>query len=144
MNGTEITQFISTQCDLVPFFQDILDFSNSNCVKHNKFSIALKDQCHWVLISEFECFEYFNSLGGKYEEVRQTFPKRKVIFNHNPVQSNTSQTCGLFTLYFAAIRIHNMDMCMPELLETFFSTDLKKNDNIVLDFYNSGKFHERE
>lgn len=142
MKGQEIRQFISDQCDMLPFFQGLLDFSKLKRVKHDKFAIAIKDKCHWVLLSDFDDFEYFNSLGVKKEEAKQAFPNRKVVFNKNAVQSNTSENCGPFTLYYATIRIHNLDMSMAELLDTFFTTNLEKNDQIVLDFYNSGKFHE--
>ena len=53
---------------------------------------------------------------------------KELIYNESQFQNNDSNTCGLFVLYFAILRMHNLDLNFEEILEEIFDKDLLKNE----------------
>lgn len=94
---------------------------------------------HWFAIIKVSPFnyEYFDSLGVTNEKLQNLnalhiFPLHSSVkFNETAVQSKTSDTCGLFVLYFLIQRMHNFDLSFNELLDEIFDIDCEKNENTV-------------
>lgn len=142
MNGGKIRSFIENEPDLKQCFQGLHNFDKLPKLKNNSFVIAFKDGGHWIVYSKMEELELFNSLGSKAREIEKVLPFEKIVFNKSRVQSDESELCGLFSLYYVTARINNMDMDFCDFLEHFFSTNLEENDTIVTNFYNTGDFKE--
>lgn len=138
MKGGEILDFIYKEKDLKLCFEGLYKYARLPRLKRNTFVIAYKDNSHWVVYCKFEELELFNSLGSSKREVERALPGQKVVFNKSRVQAENSSLCGQFCLFYCAIRIHNIDVHMEELLNLFFSANLQQNDDIVKRFYSSG------
>jgi len=105
---------------------------------------------HWYIVYRhtIKIIECFDSLGVNPEK-RQFLAKKfnigsvtKIKCNVTPVQSQDSENCGLFCLYFIHNRLFNKDLGYSELLnEIFYSPN--DNDAMVKDFckeyYNSNQ-----
>jgi hypothetical protein len=59
---------------------------------------------------------------------------KELIYNESQFQNIDSNTCGLFVLYFAIQRMHNLDLNFEEILEEIFDKDLLKNEQTVKTF----------
>lgn len=99
---------------------------------------------HWfcLLRSSLRKYEIFDSLG--FTESKQLvfkafakFRSGSFIYNINQFQLDTSDTCGLFVLYFIVHRLHNFDISFEDLLQEIFSNSLSLNETFVDDFNTS-------
>lgn len=99
---------------------------------------------HWLIIlrKSNSVLEIFNSLGtSSLDFFRPYFNFQRefqINFNKECFQSDTSNKCGYFCIYFIVFRILNYDMDFQDVLEDIFYTrDLIKNDEIVSQFSNN-------
>jgi hypothetical protein len=61
---------------------------------------------------------------------------KEIKFNETRFQSNETNTCGLFTIYFIIERMHNLDLTFEELLEEIFEDSTFANEETVSRFCN--------
>ena len=60
---------------------------------------------------------------------------KEIEFNETQFQSDFSDTCGLFTIYFIIERMFNLDLSFEELLFEIFDTEnLDENEMKVKEF----------
>ena len=116
-------------------------------IKKDKFKICNTDVSsgegkHWYCVLKLEnnVLECFDSLGITREKklflannFRQRYIK-KIKFNVTQVQSSTSDTCGLFVLYFIVQRFHNKDENFTDLVNEIFVESHSQNEKVVLEF----------
>ena len=116
-------------------------------IKKDKFIICNTDVSsgegkHWYCVLKLEnnVLECFDSLGITREKklflennFRQRYIK-KIKFNVTQVQSSTSDTCGLFVLYFIIQRFHNKDENFTDLVNEIFVESHSQNEKVVLEF----------
>jgi hypothetical protein len=96
---------------------------------------------HWFCILKINpnCVELFDSLGvdNKKEEFyrhKLPFKENFLTFNVTQFQSNESQNCGFFCVYFLFQRFHNLDLDFDEILEECFGRNYDLNDEKVVEF----------
>jgi hypothetical protein len=54
--------------------------------------------------------------------------------NETAFQSDNSESCGLFVLYFLFERVHNFDLTFKVLLEDIFEENTSLNELKVIEF----------
>ena len=89
-----------------------------------------------------ETIECFDSLGVN-DEKKQTLKSsckfkgiKEMIFNETQFQSDVSDTCGLFSIYFIVERMFNLDLSFEEILSDIFDPENHlENENKVKEFY---------
>lgn len=88
-------------------------------------------------------FELFDSLGVTGDEVKARIgPVGRCHFNESAVQSPGSKSCGIFSLYFAFVRLANLDLDFNEVINAYFTSDPEKNERIVSCFWKTGDIHD--
>ncbi len=87
--------------------------------------------------SDKSTLEYFDSLGVTETKINilKSFCKLKSVtkinYNETSFQKDTSQSCGLFALYFIFKRMFNLDLTFEEILDDIFETDNNLNEHNV-------------
>jgi len=116
-------------------------------IKTNHFAIVNTDVSsgngvHWFCIFRYSTstLEVFDSLGIDNEKkgLLHSFNYgnlREVEFNATQFQSNDSDSCGKFVLYFLINRLHNLDHSFKDLLNEIFEPNLEENEKKVEKFY---------
>ena len=96
---------------------------------------------HWLCFirSHKNYIELFDSLGINSEKnllIKNycKFNVKEIVFNESQFQESTTNSCGLYVLYFAIERMHNLDMSFEEILEEIFESNLKDNEQKVKQF----------
>ena len=102
------------------------------------FSVSSSSGKHWFAIfceSKNE-IQVFDSLGVSQSFIEHNFSNlaERAIGNETAVQPLNSKLCGEFTLFFLLHRYLSIDLTFDELMNAVFSTDLQKNEAIVLEF----------
>lgn len=95
---------------------------------------------HWLVLfrSNKDSIEIFNSLG--YNNILKLRPylkfnfKATLYYNNTPVQRSTTSSCGLYCIYFAILRLLNLDQSFEEIMEEIFTSELETNENKVSKF----------
>lgn len=93
---------------------------------------------HWLAVFSLDNvnYEVFDSYGNDvtlYNKHFRLFSKLKLIENCVEYQSNGSDVCGQFTLYFINRRLAGKPYC--KIVEMFKVNDKNYNDNLVNRFY---------
>lgn len=97
---------------------------------------------HWFIVyrsskSVIECFDSLGITIEKQNVLKDNFQYpgiKKLKFNYTQVQSNETNTCGQFCIFFIYQRLFNADLPFDELLNTIFSDDVSKNESEVETF----------
>jgi hypothetical protein len=95
---------------------------------------------HWIVLfrSHSRSLELFNSLGFSTTNEIKPYLKfdfnTELSYNHTPVQTSTSSSCGLYCIYFAIHRLLDLDLPFEEFLEEIFSTNKMENESKVARF----------
>ena len=152
MQGNEILESL----ELFPLFKkhfrglfsiDILPTS----LGYRKFLICNTDKESGHGIHWFACFqtqknviEIFDSLG--VDQSKKTlllnfckFSQKELVFNTTAFQDISSSSCGQFVIYFCVERLFNLDLSFEDFLELIFEENVKKNEDVVLEFFNELK-----
>ena len=100
---------------------------------------------HWYCFVKVERnkLECFDSLG--INEDKKTYLQSnlkihgisKIDFNVTPVQSPSSDSCGLFVLYYLIQRFYNKDIDFDDLLNHIFEESTTENEKLVEEFCRS-------
>lgn len=98
---------------------------------------------HWLCFvrpskKTVECFDSLSINPEKYQLLRKYchFKNVKEIkFNQTQFQPSSSQSCGLYALYFAINRMHNLDLSFKTFLNDFFKCDHEANERKVTKFF---------
>ncbi len=121
--------------DTLPKLLKKRTFLICNTAEHNKQGE------HWFCICRTDSqIEVFDSLGinSNKRDLLLRFCKFKntngLIVNETQFQSSLTSTCGLFVIYFAIQRFHNLDMGFNTLLYEIFTKNLSNNEDIVKTF----------
>lgn len=148
MQGFEITEYFENLPYLKKHFLGVFSINTlPKRFKKNSFLICNTDTSngvgkHWICFSKTSsnCIECFDSLGinelkknllNTYCDFKNVL---KIEFNETQFQDNNSSTCGLFAIYFAIQRFHNLELEFDELLEEIFDVKTEKNEVIVKTF----------
>jgi len=118
-------------------------------IKTSHFIVANTDLSsnvgkHWYIIYRYSSsiLEVFDSLGidsdkkNFLESNLKLSGVKKVIYNTTQFQTNQSDTCGKFVIYFIINRLFNLDHSFKNLLEEIFSPNQDQNEFNVRTFYN--------
>jgi hypothetical protein len=97
---------------------------------------------HWLCCyREAKSLICFDSMGINDEKkmLLKKYCKIKGIneihFNETQFQSNSSQTCGHFTIFFLIQKSYNKDLTFKDLLEEIFDKNPIANETIVIKFF---------
>jgi len=117
-------------------------------IKQNHFAIVNTDVSsgsglHWFCVFRYSStiLEVFDSLGiddVKKNVLQKSFQIRgihEIEFNLTQFQSNDSDSCGKFVLYFIVNRLHNLDHSFKDILNEIFEPNLSENEKKVEKFY---------
>jgi hypothetical protein len=135
-----VYQLFDTVCsiDKIPFNLHVKHFVICNLSPSNQ------PGSHWIVIirSEENILEIFNSLGcSTLDDLKpylRNFSDKMVLeFNSDQFQPNTSKNCGYFCIFFIIHRVLNYDLSFATILEDYFSPNIAKNDQIVLNYCNN-------
>lgn len=144
MFGYEIAAFLSKYKSIYSKLDGICSINNlPRRLKKHSFLIVNQNKSHWILLyrARSRVYELFDPLG----EITGAYIKRNIpytgfwTFNTSPVQSLDSTTCGFFNIYLICHRLFNLDLSYYEILNTFFSSNVKKNERRVRKFVNKAK-----
>ncbi len=105
---------------------------------------------HWLCFvkSSKKCIECFDSLGiddNKKKLLKDNCKFSNVSeidFNETQFQDTSSSTCGLFVIYFAVHRMHNLDLEFDEILEEIFTLNPLDNEKRVKEFYENFSYDQ--
>lgn len=104
-----------------------------NLSKHNELGT------HFVAISnQKNTFVYFDSLGKPCTNnmlksfIKANIKRKEYSYNRKKVQSDGSTFCGIFCLGFLLSQENKIPM--NEFMKIFCKTNLRLNDEIILDF----------
>lgn len=94
---------------------------------------------HWIALVRTHGSEYqlFNSLGCKFETIEPWLKFKKPIYSYNKeaFQLPTTNTCGLYCLYFIVHRMMSLELSYKELLSEIFEINTEKNEHLVRTFW---------
>ena len=149
MQGFELNEFFNQYPILQKHYQGIFAINTlPKILKFRHFLICNTDQSsgsgeHWFCFlrnskSSIECFDSLGINAEKKAILQENCKFRgikSIEFNESQFQSNSSDSCGLFTLYFIFERMHNLDLTFNELLEEIFEPEnFEKNEEKVVIF----------
>jgi hypothetical protein len=151
MQGSDFEQYFVTFPFLKKHFLGVFSIDTlPKSIKYRHFCICNTDKStqvgqHWFCFlrnhnSEIECFDSLGINEEKKENLKKycCFNRMKeLIFNETAFQTQTSNTCGLFTIYFIFQRMHNLDLDFDEFLDDFFDTNESLNEIKVQEFCDS-------
>jgi len=154
MNSTELRYIL---CDSIPskFETGVFACDQLNNVVSDSFAIICNNQDstlpgqHWLAFykssihNSTEMFDSFAMSVKFYPNYISAFLKSKgsiVIKNKCQVQSNFSNYCGQFCVYFLLKRIQGLSF---STIMNLFSADLSKNDRVV-DLFVKTNFYEKQ
>jgi hypothetical protein len=104
------------------------------------------DGLHWYCLSKLECrTELFDPLGCSLEVVEKRLGRKVRLgyFNSRAVQGD-SDSCGSFCCYWAYARFFNADKKFAEVLNSYFTDDVLKNEAIIEEFIDTGNLLEQD
>lgn len=147
MQGSEIEAIICKVPTIYNHFKGIYSIDTlPKLLKKRSFIICNtaeqnKPGQHWICICKTDNeIELFDSLGidSSKKNLLTKFCKFKNVrflkVNETPFQSPSTSTCGLFVIYFAVQRFHNLDLGFNTLLQEIFSNSLIVNEENVKSF----------
>ena len=86
----------------------------------------------------------FDSLGLNEDEVKFRLGQiAECNFNESAVQGQNSERCGGYALYFAFVRLANLDLDFDDVLNTYFVQSVEDNEKIVRHFLQTGNVHDQ-
>lgn len=147
MLGRDLINIVNTWPSLKNHFDGV--FAINTIPKHLKkrhflflnTDLNTGDGIHWqvLLRNDDNALEYFDSLGLSQTKLQSFLIyckiKSKILkFNESPVQHQSSETCGLFCLYFIFLRLHNIDLSFDDVINEIFDKNEKINEVKVQDF----------
>jgi hypothetical protein len=146
MLGSEFEKYFENFLEFKKYFLGVFSIDNlPKALKINFFFVCNTKPSnapgeHWfcVIKTQRNYIELFDSLG--VNEEKELFYKQNLhfrgflTFNETPFQSNSSQNCGFFCLYFIFQRLHNLDLTFEELIDEFFDPSEIVNERKVVDF----------
>lgn len=152
MNTIELESFAVANKDLKPYFKGVyaIDQLPPQVISSSRpygiilnlcESTIVSENCHWVgiWVSPDRVF-YFDSAG---ETSFNTFPAiqdfcfrhgKIVSGNKNPLQSPTSDKCGMFVLCF--LHAASIGISFQQFLNCFYNIDsLEENDRVIVSIF---------
>jgi hypothetical protein len=152
MLGSEISQFIKAHDDIRAFFLGVFAIDSiPKSIKKDHICIvntskATEPGTHWICVASFDNqLQVFDSLGTSSDYIKQTlhFKKFKTFkYNDTPLQSKESVLCGQFCCYYVFCRLLNKDLSFVDLLNSIFTSDVERNEQIIKRFYEHMEFYE--
>lgn len=89
--------------------------------------------------------EIIDSLGTTAEFVHRHFGwSDKCHYNTVALQPRESKACGKFSVYAGLIRLANENLSFTELINSFFTGDLEKNEENVNNFFERNELRETD
>ena len=95
---------------------------------------------HWLSFficrDTVECFDSYGQPVSDYNPLFMRWIRRhglRVIENRTRLQSDTSNVCGLYCIYFLRQRL--LGYTMPEIVQNFSDSDFRTNDTYILDMF---------
>lgn len=152
MNALELKQVISTNYTLDRAFVGIFSADTLKNVeskfKDKTFCIVNTDTKnnpgkHWLCITKIVSddhdhilYEIFDSLGKPEKFIKKYFPfKGEIEYVKTKLQSNKSNSCGLFVLAFIFHRfIMTLDWSLSDTVNDLFTKNVHENEIIVQKF----------
>lgn len=112
---------------------------------HRSFLIFNKDPhylkgSHWIALVRLDGTNYqiFDSLGCDFDYLEKylKFKNAKYTYNTQAFQSENTNTCGLYCLYWLVHRMMSISLSFNELLSEIFEINSSENEKKVLSFWN--------
>jgi hypothetical protein len=148
MQGSEFVEYLKNFANILPFYKGVYSINTlpqtlkiHNFVFCNTATSNSKGE-HWfcVVKTKKNELELFDSLGVNENKedfylTNLKFKEKHLTFNQTQFQENSSETCGLFCLYFIVHYLYNYELSFDDLLEAIFVTDCSKNESLVKQFF---------
>lgn len=147
MLGTEFKKYFESFPYLKQYFAGIFAADElPKKLKNDYFIICNTDLSsgpgkHWYCLARFnDCIECFDSLG--VDDSKKAFLSQlplvqnvgELDVNTTQLQSENSNACGEFVIYFVVQRFHNKDQDLNSLLNDIFTFDTENNEIKVKKF----------
>jgi hypothetical protein len=149
MQGSELIKVIEKFKSLHNRFLGVFSIDTlPQKIKLNTFCFCNTDTSqgsgkHWLCFvktskKSIECFDSLGIDDNKQKLLRDycnfvnTF---EIDYNETQFQDSDSSTCGLFVLYFAIHRMHNLDIDFEEILDEIFTFNTLENEKMVKYFF---------
>lgn len=153
MQSSEFESYLN-HFGLTHFFKCVCSIDNiPKSLKLNNFIICNIDKkdnpgLHWLTFlryskSSIVCFDSLSIDDMKKQLLTDNCKFsgiKKIIFNETQFQSEKSESCGLFCLYFIIQSAFNRDLTYELLLESIFTESPDRNEKIVADFFGNFNF----
>ena len=101
---------------------------------------------HWLAFfirdKTVECFDSYGQHPGVYNPLFSRWIRRhadRVYINHTRLQSDTSNVCGLYCVYFLRQRL--LGHSMPQIVERFSTSNPEANDGHILHMFRQSYGH---
>ena len=96
---------------------------------------------HWIAFylpkqGRVECFDSYGQSPELYNSWISSWLQKHftyVIWNTSPIQSDFSNVCGLYSLYFLRERL--IGQTLRDVVETFHPTNLRHNDIFIFNLF---------
>ena len=95
---------------------------------------------HWVALFRVEkcTYEYFDSLGSDITFMKNVLKLNGTVeYTTSQLQSDDSESCGMFVVYYLLQRVYNFDLNYQELLNSLFSENCSENQKTIESFAKS-------
>lgn len=142
MNTTQLEEYMLADQYIRMYYGGVLPSNRLPLISENKPKIYIvntddefKPGQHWIVLFTDDVGEYFDSLG---KEPLQEFKDFLIIngpmyiMNEKQLQSQQSNLCGLYALYYAYFRCRG---CTMKDILHIFTDNLLYNDMLVSYFY---------
>jgi hypothetical protein len=101
--------------------------------------VLAEEGSHWLSVSQrprANKFELIDSLKPDPQWVERHFGfLGQIAYNKAQLQPNSSILCGPFSVFSQIFRLSNQDLNLKDLLNSIFSDNLEKNEEIVKHFF---------
>lgn len=145
MNSTEIRKILKISVP-TDYETDVFACDQLNQISSKKFAIifnsddSTKSGLHWLALykepkKDLEFFDSFAMPISFYSPFVKKYIaniSNEIILNNIQLQSNFSEVCGQFCIYFLLKRINNISF--KNIVNEFDQNNLNNNDNIVKTF----------
>jgi hypothetical protein len=147
MQSSEFDNYFASFPNIKNHFLGVFSINTlPKLIKYRKFCICNTDVesgngKHWICFvrSDKDTIELFDSLGVDKEKLDLItkyckFNVKEIIYNETQFQTDFSETCGLFVIYFLIERIFNLDLSFEQLLHDIFYENKLTNEKKVIEF----------
>ena len=145
MQGSEIERLVETY--KIPDFRGVCTIASIPDLEEHQFVIfnlsPSPPGSHWAYLclraideNQKKHYELIDSLGVDEKTITSNFPADSFyIYNKTALQPTDSKKCGLYCVYYAALKAENEDLDFYDLTRLAFTKSVSINDARVTEFF---------